>query len=153
MSKGWTTTLFIMVMKEIDSMESKGQLGAALAASPLLSTQSSNSYGVFRVSLVLHHEIDKGGIYIVDFRSRWFHRFQGCVKTTHEGEVGPTMWLACGPTWCPLNLALLCSSLTSSSDDLLFLEKWCVKTFWSIWRPKCPWNSKNAKIKKFALEC
>jgi hypothetical protein len=38
-------------------------LGAAPTTSPLLSSQSLNPYGVFRVSLSSRHEVARGGIY------------------------------------------------------------------------------------------
>jgi hypothetical protein len=50
-------SLFIMLMKEIVSMESKGKSGAAPAASPLLSSQSSDQFCVFYVSPPPLHEI------------------------------------------------------------------------------------------------
>jgi hypothetical protein len=43
-------SLFIIVLKEIVSIESKGQLGAAPAASPLISSQSTDPYCIFCVS-------------------------------------------------------------------------------------------------------
>jgi hypothetical protein len=46
----------------------KGQPGVAPAASPLLSLQSLDLYGVFCVSLSSPREIAKGGVYIVGFR-------------------------------------------------------------------------------------
>jgi hypothetical protein len=67
--QGVNYSLFIILLKEMMSMESKGQLGAAPAASPLLSSQSSDLYCVFRVSLSPSHEIIKEGVYIVRFRS------------------------------------------------------------------------------------
>jgi hypothetical protein len=62
-------TLFIMMGKEMVSMEEKRQLAASLAASPLLSSQS-DLYCVFYVFLPPHHGIARGVEYIVDFRSR-----------------------------------------------------------------------------------
>jgi hypothetical protein len=50
-------SLFIMLMKEMVSMESKGKPGAAPAASPLLSSQSSEQFCVFYVSLPPPHII------------------------------------------------------------------------------------------------
>jgi hypothetical protein len=61
--------LFIMMMKEMISMEAKGQPGATPAVYPLLSLQSSDWYCVFSDSPLPPHEIAKG-IYIVGFRSR-----------------------------------------------------------------------------------
>jgi hypothetical protein len=58
-----------MMMKEMISMEAKGQLGETLAANPLLSLQSLDQYCVFSVSPLPPHEIARG-IYIVGFRSR-----------------------------------------------------------------------------------
>jgi hypothetical protein len=56
-------SLFIMVMKEKMSMEAKGQPGADLATSPLLSSQSSDLYFIFYVSLPPHRKIARGHIY------------------------------------------------------------------------------------------
>jgi hypothetical protein len=61
-------------------MEAKGQSGAAPAAAPLLSSQYSDLYGVFRISLPPPCEITNVGVCIVGFRSRGFYRIQGCVK-------------------------------------------------------------------------
>jgi hypothetical protein len=54
--KGVNYSLFIL-WKDIMSMESKEQPGAAPVASPLLSSQSANPFGVFRVSPPPHREI------------------------------------------------------------------------------------------------
>jgi hypothetical protein len=51
-------SLFIMVIKEMMSMEAKRQRGTALAASPLLSSQSLDPYCVLSISLPPPHEID-----------------------------------------------------------------------------------------------
>jgi hypothetical protein len=59
--QGVNYSLFIMLLKEMVLMESKGQPGAAPAASPILSSQSSDPYGVFRVSLLPLREITEGG--------------------------------------------------------------------------------------------
>jgi hypothetical protein len=48
---------FIMVMKDMMSMEAKGQPGAALAAYPLLSLQSLDLYYVFSISPPPHRKI------------------------------------------------------------------------------------------------
>jgi hypothetical protein len=66
--QGVNYSLFIMFLKEMISMELKGKLGAALAASPLLSSQSSDQFCVFRVSPAPHREMAKGVLYIVGFR-------------------------------------------------------------------------------------
>jgi hypothetical protein len=50
-----------MVLEEMMSMESKGQPGADPAAAPLLSSQSSDLYGVFHVSLPLLPKIARMG--------------------------------------------------------------------------------------------
>jgi hypothetical protein len=50
-------------------MESKGQPGVAPRASPLLSSQSIDLFGVFHVSPSPRHEIARGVPYIVGFRS------------------------------------------------------------------------------------
>jgi hypothetical protein len=61
--QGVNYSLFIMLLKEMMPMESKGQPGAAPAVSLLLSSQSSDLYCVFRVSLPPRREIAEGGIY------------------------------------------------------------------------------------------
>jgi hypothetical protein len=53
----------IMVPKEMVSMESKGQLGAAPVASSLLSSQSIDLYYVFCVFPQPGRKIARGGIY------------------------------------------------------------------------------------------
>jgi hypothetical protein len=63
-------SLFNIVTKVVVSMEVKGQPGIALAASPLLSSQSSDLFHVFHVSTPPSHEIACWVIYIVDFSSR-----------------------------------------------------------------------------------
>jgi hypothetical protein len=75
---------FIMLLKEMVSMESKGQPGAALEVSPLLSLQSVNPFDVFCVSSLPHHEIARGVLYIVDFRSGRIHGDQDCNERMHE---------------------------------------------------------------------
>jgi hypothetical protein len=47
-----------------------GATGAAPAASPLISSQSADPYGLFRVSSSPRHEITQGVLYIVAFRSK-----------------------------------------------------------------------------------
>jgi hypothetical protein len=64
-------------------MESKGQPGAAPAASPLLSLQSIDLFGVFRVSPPPRHEIARGVLYIVGFRSRRLRGDQDCIEMIH----------------------------------------------------------------------
>jgi hypothetical protein len=94
MSRGWTTPSSL-VLKEMISMESKGQPGVALVASPLLSSQSSDLHGVFHVFLPRHREIAKWGVYS-RFRSSRSRRVQDCIKTTLEGWDGAhhavSMW-------------------------------------------------------------
>jgi hypothetical protein len=111
-------------------MESKGQPGAALVASPILSLQSSDLYGVFHVFLLPLAKSPKGDIYIVGFRSRRSRRVQDCVETMHEGEVGPHHAARGGPAWCPLFSSLLRSPLTSSYHSLLFPKKVTWKKVW-----------------------
>jgi hypothetical protein len=48
---------FIMMMKEMMSMEVKGQSGAALAAYPLLSSQSLDLYYVFSIPSPPHRKV------------------------------------------------------------------------------------------------
>jgi hypothetical protein len=56
-------SLFIMETKEMMPMEAKVQPVAALAASPLLSSQSADPFRVFSVSMPPPHEITRGWIY------------------------------------------------------------------------------------------
>jgi hypothetical protein len=56
-------SIFIMDMKEMMPMEAKVQLVAAPATSPLLSSQSTDPFCVFFVSMPPSHKITKGGIY------------------------------------------------------------------------------------------
>jgi hypothetical protein len=58
-------SLFIVVMKETMSMEAKGQMGAAPAASPLLSSQYSDLYYILFVSMSPCREIARR-TYLVD---------------------------------------------------------------------------------------
>jgi hypothetical protein len=67
-SPGVNYSIFIMLLKEMVSMESKEQQGVAIAMSPLLSLQSADLFGVFRVSPLPHREIARGVLYIVGFR-------------------------------------------------------------------------------------
>jgi hypothetical protein len=57
-------SLHIMMIKEMISMEAKGELEAALAASPLISSQSSDLIYVFSISTLPRHKITHGGGYI-----------------------------------------------------------------------------------------
>jgi hypothetical protein len=59
--QGVNYSLFIMLLKEMVSMESKGKLGAALTASLLVSLQFLDPYGVFHVSLSPRREVAQGG--------------------------------------------------------------------------------------------
>jgi hypothetical protein len=55
-------SLFIMVMKEMMSMEAKGQPGAAPATSLLLYIlESLDPFHVFSISTPPHREITEGG--------------------------------------------------------------------------------------------
>jgi hypothetical protein len=78
--------LFIVVAKEMVSMESKGQQWATLAASLLISLQPGDLFHVFRVfppPCILTK-----GSYIVYFR--WIHirRAEGRGKMDHDRESG-----------------------------------------------------------------
>jgi hypothetical protein len=111
--EGVNYSLFGMVL-----MESKGQSGAASAASPLLSSYSADLFHVFYLSPQSRHEIAQGVLYIVSFRSkRVCGDQQDCVERTHEGEMGPTTQSRSGPAWCVLFSSLLRSLLTFSSHD------------------------------------
>jgi hypothetical protein len=89
--QGVNYPLFIMLLKEMVSMESKGQLGAVPAASPLISSPSSDQNCVFHVSPLTPRQVARGVLYIAGFRSRRICGDQDCIERTHEGEVGPTM--------------------------------------------------------------
>jgi hypothetical protein len=134
-------------------MESKGarQTGAAPTASPLLSSQSSDHFCVFYISPPPHHEISRGVLYIIGFRSRHIHRVQDCVERTHEGEVGPTMRPTYGLVSCPLFPTLLCSPLTSSLHDLLFPKKMTWQKDWIRLRFRRSLKVKN--MQKQATHC
>jgi hypothetical protein len=54
----------LIMEKEMMSMEAKGQPGAALKPSPLLSLQFADLFRVFSVSTLLPHEIAIEGGYI-----------------------------------------------------------------------------------------
>jgi hypothetical protein len=70
-------------------MELNGQPGAALTASPLLSSKYVDPYCVFRVSLPPHHEIAQWVPFIVGLRARRFCKAKVCSNWTHETESGP----------------------------------------------------------------
>jgi hypothetical protein len=67
----------------------KRATGAAPAASPLLSLESSDQFRVFCVSLPPRVKSPKEGVYIVSFKSRRVRGVQDCIKTMHEGQYGP----------------------------------------------------------------
>jgi hypothetical protein len=97
-------SIFIMEMKETMSMEENGQPGAALAAPPLLSSQSLDLFRVFTVPMPPPREIPRG--YIVSFRLRRFHRGKDCSNWTHEGgrwapPCGPATWPHGGSSFLP----------------------------------------------------
>jgi hypothetical protein len=86
--EGVTYSLFIMLLKEMVSMELKGQPGAAPAASSLLSLQSSDRMMCF---VFLHCPLTKSpeeGVYIIGFRSRRVCRVQDCVEMTLKAKGG-----------------------------------------------------------------
>jgi hypothetical protein len=128
-SLGVNYSLFIMLLKQMVSMESKGQLGAALAASPLLSSQSSDQFHVFCVSPSPPQNPPRGPLYS-QFRSRRVRGVQDCIKTTHEGEIGHTTRSSSGPVRPLLFPSLLRFPLTSSSHGLLFPKKMAWKNVW-----------------------
>jgi hypothetical protein len=97
--QGVNYAIFIMLLKEMVSMESKGHLGAVPVACPLISSKSSYLFRVVHVSSLPHHEIARGGMYIVGFWTRRVCEVQYCIERTHEGKLGPTTWLACGPSF------------------------------------------------------
>jgi hypothetical protein len=63
-------SLFIMMLKEIVSMEAKAKLGVALAASPLLSSHSTDLYCVFHLSPLPRYKMTREILFTVGFRSR-----------------------------------------------------------------------------------
>jgi hypothetical protein len=142
-------SLFIMVMKEMMSMEAKGQMGAAPAASPLLSSQYSDLYYMFSVSLPPCRKITRL-TYIVDFRSRQFHRAEVCSKRTHKAGVGPTTRLGSGLAWWVL-FSTSWDSPLYYSQGLLFLEKITWQKIGSVWHPEGSWKSKNMQKQGFLL--
>jgi hypothetical protein len=60
--QGVNYSLFIMVLKEMMSVESNGESRAAPVASPLLSSQSSDHFCVVRGSAPHRSKIVEGGI-------------------------------------------------------------------------------------------
>jgi hypothetical protein len=136
--QGVNYSLFIMVLKEMMLMESRGQPGAALAASPLLSSQPSDLYGVFRVVLPPRHEITEWDeVYIVGFRSRRSRRVQDCVERTLEGRDGAhhavSMWdrMPAYPLLIlvvsPIDLFFSRSSISQKTDEAKFLGPFDVR--------------------------
>jgi hypothetical protein len=71
------------------SMETKGQPGAAPAASLLQSSQSVDPFRVFCVSTPPRHKIARGGVYIVDFRPKRFREAKVCSNWNQRGKSGP----------------------------------------------------------------
>jgi hypothetical protein len=98
-SSGMNYSLFIMVLKEMVSMEGKGQPGAAPAMSPLLSLQSIDLYCVFHVSPMLPHEITWGFLLITFMLGRFGQAEVAAVGPT-RGYMRPTMWPGSQTAWC-----------------------------------------------------
>jgi hypothetical protein len=99
--QGVNYSLFIMLLKEMVSMESKGQPRAAPSVYPLLSSQSTDPFGVFRVSPLSHHKIYRRVLYIVGFRSSQIHGDQVCIERMHEARDGSHHAARVWPTWWP----------------------------------------------------
>jgi hypothetical protein len=147
MSRGWTTPSSSHWWRRWCRWSQKGQPRVAPAASPLLSSQSVDLYCVFRVSPPSPREIARRGVYIVGFRSRQVRGIQDCVKMMLKGEMGPTMRLACGPTWYLLTPALW-------AHGLLFFQKNGVAIFFGTFDvQKFPKSQKHAKTRKYASQC
>jgi hypothetical protein len=103
-----------MLLKEMVSMESKGQPAATLIASPLISSQSSNQNCVFRFSPPSHCKVARGGIYS-----------QFLVKTNSWGwrlrwkDARVARWARhMARKWARVVVPLLC--LVASPIDFLF---------------------------------
>jgi hypothetical protein len=128
--QGVNYSLFIMLLKEMMSMESKGQPGAALTASPLQSLQSSDLYCVFCVSLSPSHKIIEGVVYIVRYMSRRSHTVQDCVETTLEGRDGAHHAVSMWDHTVPPPLFLVASpidfffSRSSISQKMMWQKVW-----------------------------
>jgi hypothetical protein len=103
-----------MLLKEMVSMESKGQPGVALVASPLLSSQSSDQFRVFFVSPSPRCKITRGVFYIVDLDQDEFMEIKIALKGHMRPEMGPTTRPGKGHAWW---------ALLSTSHSLLFPEK------------------------------
>jgi hypothetical protein len=104
-------------------MELKGQLGAAPAASRLLSSWSTDPFEVFCVSPPPDRKIARwGGYILVGFRSRRVRGGDVYDDWTHEVIGTPTTQTRLLAAWW----ALFCPSwhsLLTSSPVLLFLKK------------------------------
>jgi hypothetical protein len=153
---GVNYSLFIMLLKEMMSMESKGKPGAAPTVSPLLSSRSSDPYGEFCVSLPSPHKIAEGGggIYIVCFWSRRSHGVQDCIKKTLEVRDGAhhavSMWDRVAPPLLvlvasPVDFFFSRSSISQKNDMTKSLS------LFDVW--KVPKSQKHAKTRKFILRC
>jgi hypothetical protein len=147
--QGVNYSLFIMLLKE---MESKGQSSVALAAAPVLSSQSSNQFCVFCVSPSPCREIARGALYIASFRSRQFCGDQGCIERTHEAWDGPhhatKKWAhVVGPSF-PLPRVPHWHLLLTV---FYFPKKLHGKIFGSVWHPEGPWKLKICKNKQICF--
>jgi hypothetical protein len=86
MSRGWTTPS-----------------SSCCWTTPLLSSQSLDPYGVFRVFCCPHRKIVEWGIHIVGFWTRWFHRVQVASKQCMMGIWAPPRGLVVGPCGPPFS--------------------------------------------------
>jgi hypothetical protein len=111
-------SLFIMLLKE---MELKGQPGLALAMSPLLSSQSTNLFGVF----CARHEITQGVLFIVGFWSNQDVGEKYCFERMHKAQDGPhhvarVVAYMVGPLLCliafPIDLFFSSSCISPKKD-------------------------------------
>jgi hypothetical protein len=148
--QGVNYSLFIMLLKKMVSMESKRQPWADLAVSPLLSSQSADLYSVFHVSPSPHHEVPKGGVYIIGFRSIRVCRFQDGIETTHEAKVGShhaarVVSRVVGPL-----LVLVASPVNFFSRSSISRKNNVAKSLGPFDVRKVPESKKHVKTRKYA---
>jgi hypothetical protein len=144
-------SLFIMVPKDIVSMESKGQPGMASATSVLLSSQFVDPYCVFHVSLLPPRE---GVAFIVSFRSRWFRQAKVCSIWTHEGEIGPHHAVRIlGHTVGRLSYLVVFHIDFFFSRSLISRNNDVAKRLGPFDTQKVPKSKKHEKKSKFASQC
>jgi hypothetical protein len=138
---------------EMVSIESNGQLGAALAAAPLLFSQAVDPYCVFCISPPPHPGIIRGVHYIV-VKLRHFGRGEVCSIWTHEASDGPhpmarKLDYAVGPILAlvefPIDFFLSWSSMSRKNYVAKILDPFDVL--------KAPISQKHAKTSKSTSHC